>query len=195
MPTGYTAGVEDGSVTDFRVFAMNCAHAFFYDCPISEKFPEEYKPDDYHDKQHKALASEVVRVQEMTDKQCENMAQAEHAEYQRMRDDSLKSVRVKNDRYRTMRAKVADWIPPTKDHTGLKKFMLEQIDMCLFDEKDYGGKASPLKSAGEWRKDAVRRIEKEIEYHRTEYLKEVEQCRSSTEWVRELKKSLIPEEK
>ncbi len=52
MPTGYTAAVQNGTVTRFADFAMNCARAFGalvelrdeMDAPI----PDTFKPSTHH---------------------------------------------------------------------------------------------------------------------------------------------------
>ena len=36
-----------------------------------------------------------------------------------------------NEKYAKVRAEVEAWNPPTKEHCNLKKFALEQIDMCI----------------------------------------------------------------
>ena len=36
-----------------------------------------------------------------------------------------------NEKYAKVRKEVEEWIPPTEEHQGLKKFALEQIDMCI----------------------------------------------------------------
>ena len=53
MPTGYTADVMDGKVTDFKLFAMQCARAFgalviMRDEPLNAEIPDEFSPSNYH---------------------------------------------------------------------------------------------------------------------------------------------------
>lgn len=52
MPTGYTADVADGKITDFVEYALQCARAFgacimLRDEPISSEIPE-FQPSDYN---------------------------------------------------------------------------------------------------------------------------------------------------
>ena len=52
MPTGYTAGILDGTVKDFNEFAKKCSRAFMIHLR-DEPFDSEYKkrePSDYHSK-------------------------------------------------------------------------------------------------------------------------------------------------
>ena len=54
MPTGYTAGVADGSIIDFNEYALQCARNFgacilLRDEPLSSEIPE-FEPSDYHEK-------------------------------------------------------------------------------------------------------------------------------------------------
>lgn len=56
MPTGYTAAVCDGKITEFPAFALQCARAFgalitMRDDAMNAPIPEEIKPDtSYYDK-------------------------------------------------------------------------------------------------------------------------------------------------
>ena len=36
-----------------------------------------------------------------------------------------------NEKYDKVRREVESWNPPTEEHEGIKKFALEQIDMCI----------------------------------------------------------------
>lgn len=52
MPTGYTAGVKDGTVTDFKAFVMQCARAFgalidMRDDPSDVPIPKSFAPSSY----------------------------------------------------------------------------------------------------------------------------------------------------
>ena len=52
MPTGYTAGVQDGTVTDFSEFALQCARNFgalvtMRDDPWSTPIPERFEASEY----------------------------------------------------------------------------------------------------------------------------------------------------
>lgn len=192
MPTGYTAGVEDGTVTDFRVFALTCARAFdseCYDTPMDFKIPDEVKPSSYHDDRHKKLAIEDMGVRVLSDSNALKMATEKYEHNVKEWERVGKEWSEKNSRFSRMVDKVLAWEPPTKDHEGLKKFMLEQLQISMHKGHFWPKPTKPT-SGDAWRKSEVESLEKEIEYHRVEYLKEVERCRERNEWVRALKKSL-----
>lgn len=53
MPTGYTAAVEDGTITEFDDFAWQCARAFgalimMRDDPMSAPIPQKFEPTAEH---------------------------------------------------------------------------------------------------------------------------------------------------
>ena len=55
MPTGYTASVADGRVTEFAPFALQCARAMgalimMRDEPHDAPIPERFEASDYYSK-------------------------------------------------------------------------------------------------------------------------------------------------
>ena len=55
MTTGYTDAVGKGEITEFKDYALLCARAFgacvsMRDEPLDAEIPEEFKPNDYHEK-------------------------------------------------------------------------------------------------------------------------------------------------
>ncbi len=80
------------------------------------------------------------------------------------------------------------WEPPTKDHAGLKDFMIEQLSESLHGDMRWPG---PVEQTGsEWRANEIVRAKKDIDYHTREQEKEVERANTRTEWVKSLRQSL-----
>lgn len=72
MPTGYTASVQDGKITEFRDFAMQCARAFgatitMRDDPSDAPIPEAFEPENYNAKRLIEAQEEIARLNAMTD--------------------------------------------------------------------------------------------------------------------------------
>ena len=194
MPTGYTGGVEDGTMTEFKDFAMLCARAFgalisMRDTDLDAKIPEEFKVDPYHVDAIKKAVAESKRVNAMSGAEASREAKKEFDKFTKERAESIERNRVENERYRTMLDKVLRWKPPTKDHEGLKKFMVEQIEMCMRNWSD--GYTVPVLKTGEaWVADQLARCGRDITYHTEEHAKEVQRAKERTEWVKQLRDSL-----
>ena len=136
MPTGYTAGIENGTITTGKDFLKLCTRAFgvaieLRDEPLSVPTPANFEPDTYYKKRlEEARAGyEEFKAMSFEDAKAEMLrAYADRIDmYKTMLENSLK----RNEQYAKVRQEVEDWNPPTEDHCELKKFALKQIDMCI----------------------------------------------------------------
>jgi len=197
MPTGYTADVGDGKVTDFATFAMQCARAFgalitMRDESSSAQIPDEFVPSGYNAKRLAEAKAELARLQALTVDQQTAEADAAHqsavASWDRYEDDKV----AKRARYEAMLAYVKAWEPPTADHAEMKKFMRDQLTESIrFDcGPSYGARPVP-QTRSKWYDDAMSKARRDIEYHETEHAKEVERAKSRTTWVKALRASLV----
>lgn len=201
MATGYTADVGSGKVTEFRDFAMACARAFgacitMRDDPIDAEIPDEFTPDDYYARSVNDAKAALVKAQAMTlaeaveDLAKHNASQAN--DRQRLRKESVAT----RQRYEAMLAKVIDWTPPTHEHERMKGFMVEQLQESInFDCHDDGGfpeRCYPSfeGTASEWLERKVHVAAEELVRAKKRYAEEVERCRSRSEWVNDLRRSL-----
>lgn len=194
MPTGYTANVADGKVTDFPTFAMQCARAFgacieMRDDPTDTPIPDEFKPSDYH---AEALAAAQQRLAEFKarDGKAWNAATEQHnAEAMKQyQEDIARNERIK-DNYLAMLAQVQAWEPPSPDHHEMKKFMeLQLYDSIKFDCR-IPEKPRQL-TVAEFMELERESIAWDISYHTKQQAEEVERAKSRTQWVRQLRESL-----
>lgn len=197
MPTGYTADVGDGKVTDFATFAMQCARAFgalitMRDEPSNAQIPDEFAPHDFHAKRLAEAKAELARLQALTVDQQTAEADAAHRSAVASWDRYEADKAAKRSRYETMLASVEAWRPPTADHAGMKKFMREQLTESIrFDcGPSYGARPVP-RSRLQWYDDALAKARRDVEYHEAEHAKEVERAKSRTAWVKALRASLV----
>lgn len=191
MPTGYTAPIKDG--IEFNEFVWNCARAFgalvmMRDDPMDAPIPE-FKPSDYHDKALNEAIKSLARLQKMTVAETDKAALKEHEEsyksFERMNRESADL----EDKYHAMLAQVEAWKPPTKDHEGMKQFMVEQIQQSLkFDCHTYK-MPEPMRGK-EWLKLKIEKAKRDIEYHAKEQTEEVKRCNDRNEWVKALSASV-----
>jgi arginine/lysine/ornithine decarboxylase len=194
MPTGYTADVVDGKITEFPDFAMTCARAFgalidMRDEPFDAPIPEEFEPHtSYHDQ---AITKEMKRlgeIQAMTNAEADAAAKAEHEEAMRSRYEYLARKEVEGARLNAMLAKVRAWEPPTPDHHEMKNFMIQQLTVSMPGQYEPG--IPVLLDGATWRKQTGDKLAESIVYHKAERQKEIERTTSRTEWLKSLRASL-----
>lgn len=200
MPTGYTADVVDGKVVDFKTFALRCARNFgalimMRDDSMDAPIPEEFKPSDFYAKELEKVDLETAKVTAMTVEECRAAAMEER---KKLMDDHQKHVdesKAVRERLLAMRSQVADWTPPTPDHTGLKDFMVQQLDETMRHDGEAGtyyrdaAEAVPT-NGSEWRKAKLQGLkERHLRYY-IEVQKEIERTDSRNKWVAALRDSL-----
>lgn len=131
MPTGYTAAVEDGTVTDFRTFALRCARAMGA-CVMQRDDPMDAPPKLRVESKYYAEAVErdearVAELSAMTPAEADNAARAEYdRQLTRNAEYDIREAAIRG-RYNAMLTAVMEWEPPTPEHEGLKDFMRQQL--------------------------------------------------------------------
>lgn len=194
MPTGYTADVADGKITDFRSFALQCARAFgalitMRDEPYSAPIPEAFEPSEYHAAKAAEAEKRLLDIEAMTPEQ---IASAYSVAMQKMRQDhenELARDAEISGRYKAMLEKVSTWEPPTSEHVELKKFMQSQLEESIRFDCGFS-REMVLPTEAEWfvaRMDDARRS---LAYYRKEQAAEIERVRGHNEWLANLRKSL-----
>jgi hypothetical protein len=203
MPTGYTAGIIDGTTTTFQDFVKQCMRAFGACLHMrDERMDKEYTPREpstyYHIEMAKAnkryleigLISDAALVK--THKKQLLKSKKEYLE-------SIEKIKTTRTRLESFLKQSRDFKPPTPDHEQLKTFMVDQITKTIdFDcNEEYYRKQlaeieSQLKniSATELRKSLVDSCIKDIAYYKQQYEDEVKRCNESNQWVESLLKAL-----
>jgi len=199
MPTGYTAQIAKGMT--FEEFAMQCARAMgacidLRDEPVNTPIPDQFGPSDYHVTSRTAAEMELARLSKMTMAEAEEAAraefladQADHAAHMQKNDDL-------RQKYEEMLARVRVWQPPTPDHEGMKKFMIEQLTGSIdFDcDNSYYRDRPPHRLSGpDWLAVKMAAAQHDIDYHTNEHAKEVERVESRNTWLAALRESLKKE--
>lgn len=196
MPTGYTAAIKD-DIT-FNQFAMSCARAMgacvtMCDESSSAPIPERFEPSDYHAKALKKAREELGCLQEMSITDSAAEADTEFDAETALHTKRIQDVVDLRNKYNAMLAQVDAWQPPTPDHEGMKKFMIEQLRSSIdFDcSTDYYGKHAPVRlDARQWRQKKIDAIIKDIAYHVKAHAEEVERTESRNTWLAALRTSL-----
>lgn len=195
MPTGYTASVADGKVTDFRTFALQCARQFGAcvaqrDDPMDAP-PKLVEPSQYHAKALAEAEARLVELQAMTVEEAGKQADAEHAKAVEERERYRNTRRDTQRRYEAMIEKVETWKSPTSDHAELRLFMLSQLRESMdFDCREYDQPPLVHLSGEAWLVKRRGELAASIGRHREEHRKELERTAERNAWIQALYDSL-----
>lgn len=196
MPTGYTAKVQKGDET-FGQFVWGCARAFgalvtMRDAPVDAPVPEAFEVSDFYYGSVSRAETRLAELRDMTDEEAETAALEEANEAREYNDQAQAQRAQERANYESMLAKVKAWEPPTKDHAGLRQFMIEQLVRSI--EFDCGGdpylkEEQPL-SGAEWRAARLADTERDLDYARKSLREEEARVRSRNEWISALRESV-----
>lgn len=196
MPSGYTAPVQEGKVTEFREFAFSCARAFgalitMREDPSDAPIPERFEPDTkYHDGELARARKTLNEVEGMPADECEREAAAQHRHALEDRRKRKAEKDVVRQRYEAMLAKVEAWEPPSPDHIEMKNFMAKQLrDSIEWDCIVYGEEPARL-SGQEWRELQLVTARRAIDYHTEGRREEIERVEGRNRWIQQLRESL-----
>lgn len=141
MPTGYTAPVEDGEITELKDFAADCARAFgafihqrddSMDAVLRYPDPPE---NSYYQKSYTEACNELAEWQAMTE---EEKYGAWSAYYKKALADHAASrarIQQNNARHYAMLAKVHAVDVPSKLQ-NFKDFMVQQLETSITNDFD-----------------------------------------------------------
>lgn len=200
MPTGYTAGVQDGTVTTFSEYAMNCARAFgalvlMRDDP-GKPIPDEMPVDDYHSRRQEGLRAELDSLNAMDDAQREAAAIKAFTDAEDARNEYLEQKQIHRDRYERMLAFAKEFNPPTLEHVKYAEFLTSQLKESIsFDCGDYDPER-PIKLDGrEWFEKESLRLSTLIERYKESHAEEVERTRGRNQWLKDLRAAIAQVER
>lgn len=197
MPTGYTADVQSGAITEFEEFVWRCARAMgalimMRDEPWDAPVPERFEPGtSYYDER---IATAQARLTELlTMPQAEVEAAAQAAQANKAESDASYDARKDEERarYEAMLAKVQAWHPPTTEHVGFKDFMVRQLnDSIEFDCTRYPVEVPAPIDPNVWHKKELDYTINDIARLHKNRAEEVERTEGRNRWLAELRASL-----
>jgi hypothetical protein len=185
MPTRYTAIIVERADLTFREFALRCARAMGAcvmqrDDPTDD-LPKAPEPSDYYEKQKVRAEARLVELRGLNKEGIRALWQAECERIGKSNAESTAKAKETERRYARMRKMVAAWEPPTKDHDGLRRFMLEQIDMCSSDWTPYTTVAPA--TPGDWYAAALKSAEWDLDYATKHAAEEVDRAADRKAWI------------
>ena len=193
MPTGYTADIYNGKDVSFNDFALKCARAFGAcieqrdDDPNDKPKLIEKTEDNYHIKKIEKAKKWKKPTKAEFDAYVKN--QTAYYNEQINKQNKLKSS------YQKMLDKANAWTPPTKEHEGLKKFMINQLTESMeFDCSNdyYQRELNNIKQLtyNQYVKDMRDSNKRDIEYHTNALKEDNERVDTRNAWISALYKSL-----
>jgi hypothetical protein len=198
MPTGYTSILHEDRPVAFNEFAWRCARAFgafvmMRDDGLDVPVPSKMVPSDYHEKRiteaRAALSEARAMIPSVAFERADESYRKALASY-----ESAKAERAKlRERYLAMRAEAEAWQPPTPEHEGLRRFMIEQIDACAVDYQESDWDKPPLRLSGEdYKHELENRALRELAYHTKALADERKGCDQRNTWIDALRSSVGP---
>ena len=192
MPTGYTAGIQNG--IKFNDFVLRCARAFGATIHMrDDSLDAEIRYDkvsDYYPNRIETTKNNIANLKALTPEEREEKVKNEYnmalISFQETKD---KKIEIKN-KYNIMLKKVKAWTPPTDEHKKFKSFMIKQIEdsiewdckFYLFDKEKLDGDS--------WFKEEIKSLEKDLEYYQKSYEEECSRVSAKNKWIDDLFNSL-----
>jgi hypothetical protein len=195
MPTGYTAAVSDGKITELKDFIWQCARAMgalvmMRDEPSDAPIPEKFEPSPYYKDKFDEAKKELDELLAMAPGDLSAAAIADFDERVQSWRQSEQRKLNQIERYRAMIAKVEAWKPPSCDHVGLKDFMLQQLSESIRFDTDFKPAPEPKPTTGEeWRAKRLKELTWGADYYAKNHAREVERVNSRNEWLAQLRRN------
>lgn len=199
MPTGYTCGVRNGEVIELKDYILQCARNFgacvhMRGDGISSDI--KYREvGEYYPRRLENIRKEFEEFKLLSDEEIQKQLDESYERRVQEQKEGLKRFDERKQRYLDMIDKVKEWIPPTKDHIGLKEFALEQLNNSLeFDCSDSSRNyylQEPFKDTVEGYKAwKIKSYLKDLEYYSKSYREELENAEKANKWITDLYESL-----
>ena len=195
MPTGYTAGVADGTITDFKEYALQCARAFgacigLRDDPLTSKIPE-FEPSDYYTKRLSELETELNMFMGAGPAERRSLYEAEQVERMKQKELRLDNKREERARYESMLAKAKAFKYTSPYHDSYTKIIVEQLEQSIdfdCDTSYYDDQTIP--SFNKWQDEKLQELISSIKRAKDSVKYEQKRTDSRNKWVKQLKEVL-----
>jgi hypothetical protein len=201
MPTGYTAGILDGTTKDFTEFAKHCSRAFMIHMR-DESFDSEYKkiePSDYHTKAITKAKEKLKQANLITDKELVTQGKIKLIDSKKYHLEAKVKDDANKIKMELFLDKAKAYNPPTETHKGIGKFMIEQLEGTIDFDCNRSYHIDELKTidnkidnvnADDIRSEMIVSATKDIAYHTEANEKELKGCRESNKWYEDFINSI-----
>ena len=190
MPTGYTADVVDGKITELKDFALRCARGMgacitMRDDPWDAPIPENFEPHlSYYGPALEKARTELAKHLALPFHYYDETIEKEHQEELLRHNEYVARQAEQNARLHSMLAKVKNWDCRAE---GIKEFMIQQLSISI---EDYEHKAPVKMSPAEWALKKKEKLEWDIAYFEKQIAREFENTEGRNKWLKDLRDSL-----
>lgn len=198
MPSGYTAPIYEDQPITFRDFALRCSCGMGAQIMQRDESldvaPEERQVASYYQERVERAEARILELRSRTAHDWSSQWEADRTEAVAALQASRERSNALRARYDAMIAEVEVWEPPTEEHAGLKRFMLDQLNesrkfdapaMLDSDER-------PWPTLEQYESQEIERAHTELERARTSLEEEQERAEGAAKWLRDLVASLPP---
>lgn len=203
MPTGYTYGIIEGKINTFPEFAKICMKAFGACIHMrddsNDKSYTSQKVSDHHIKAIEEAKRKLAKARTISDNQLIKKYKADGEARKLELMESIIKVRKTKEKLKLMIAETTAWNPPTWEHNGLKRFMLEQLTGTLDrdgDDSYYLGALDVVEESlknilpNKLRSEMIKSATTDLDYHIKSLQEEEVRIAEANKWVVDLYKSL-----
>lgn len=197
MPTGYTSKINDGKEVSRNEFIMTCARAFgalimMRDEPFDTPIPERFEPSNYAIENLDRAQQQLEHYKSLNEADAKAEMEKEHQEEMKKYEQMIQRENDLKQRYQALLDEVKTWNPPTPNHEELKKFCIDQLQQSMDHDCDSSRymKIPELQTPENWLQGKIAYVEREIDYYKNSYQKEVERTENRNEWLKLLRESL-----
>jgi hypothetical protein len=195
MPTGYTQPLYDGEPITFAQFVLRCSRAMGAAImQRDESLDAEIQLREVSDYSIRAVEKSGAALTEAWGRPDEAWAELQDeaiAEAEKYRSEYVTKRDAMRERYESMLEQVRAWTPPTAEHEGLRKFMVEQIEESLrFDVDGYEPSVPDRLPVAEYREREIGRLARALERDTKALQEERDRVRGQNAWVTALRDSL-----
>lgn len=199
MPTGYTAGIMDGSLKDFESYAKLCLRNFgatihMRDEPLSKQW-EERTPSEYHQQRIKECEETIEAIKNMSDDELVKQEVAELKKNKKYHQEAIKEGSQQKARLESFLSRAKEWEAPSDEHVNFKNFLESQITETIKFEFSSNYHEAQIEKIDkqlshmhpdELRAQKIAQYSKNLSYHREQYAEDVTRCSRANEWVRQV---------
>jgi hypothetical protein len=201
MPTGYTAYIENGEVTNAKDFLTLCLRAFgvcssMRDESFIKQIPEEFKPNDYYFNAIKKAKKDIDDIMEITDEDLAIKILKERSSSIESYEKSIYDNDKKKKAYKEILHKIKCWEVPKK-YLSIKEFAIEQIEMSQeqldtdFYEKELEKIRQEEISVQEYRAKKLNQLSDMLAYNSKCLQAEIKNIEEKNEFLRGFRESIL----
>lgn len=193
MPTGYTFGIIDGTIKDFKSFAEKCTRAFLvhmrdesFDCEYKKREPSKYYLEKIEFNKKKLEEYKKLSIVEIFNKSEKDLQE----DLIKIENEIIKREKL-HFKFLSFIGEAERYEAPTKDHERIKNFMIEQLTSTMNQDCNYSyylKEKNKLKDKIEninpekIKQQSIKDLENNINLYEEEYNKELKRCNESNEW-------------